>query len=425
MGHPEGLSSMRRIYVTRLAPITALGLAAAATLCAGPAAAQPAPAPGIPAVLPAPPPPPPPTVAGAATAIPGVTPEYTGKPDFKAPRKPNGWDTHVALGGTLSFANNNSVAGQMDGTSFSLGIKLDAGADFNHVDHEWRNTLALGAAITRTPVIPEFVKTNDSLTFESIYLYHVVDWFGPFARFSMNTSMFPGRDIRTGHASYSVLNPDGTTRALTVPGTDCTPNPDGSIPQTCRTSLSLSDGFRPLTFKQSVGLFVQPLQTEPITVELRAGVGGQEVIAKNQLAMADDPTTAGVIELKQLSNAVQAGPEVAISVWGSVVDKRVIYKANAAAMTPVAHPALLPGDDRNSLSLTNIQLDAALSFKLVEWASIDYQFKAIRQPQILDAFQIQNALLFTFGLSYGSKPAEPMPPAPPPPPPPAPLPAAK
>jgi hypothetical protein len=366
-------------------------------------------------------------VAGAATAIPGVTPEYTGKPDFKAPRKPAGWDTRVALGGTLSFANNSNVAGQMDGTSFSLGIKLDAGADFNHVDHEWRNTLALGAAITRTPVIPEFVKTNDSLTFESIYLYHVVDWFGPFARFSLNTAMFPSRDIRTGHAAYSVINPDGTTRALTVPGTDCTPAADGSVPSTCRTSLSLSDGFRPLTFKQSVGLFVQPLQTDPLTVELRGGVGAQEVIAKNQLAMADDVTTA-VIELKQLANANQAGAELALSLWGTLVEKRVVYKANAAAMTPFAHTALIPGDDRNAFQLTNVQLDAALSFKLVEWASIDYQFKAIRQPQILDAFQIQNALLFTFGLGYSSKPVEVMPPAPPPPPPPpppAPPPAAK
>ncbi|MFT3773862.1 MAG: hypothetical protein QM820_51490 [Minicystis sp.] len=92
-------------------------------------------------------------------------------------------------------------------------------------------------------------------------------------------------------------------------------------------------------------------------------------------------------------------------------------------MAPFAHPALLPGDDRNVWQLTNIQLDASLSFKLVEWASIDYQFKAIRQPQILDAFQIQNALLLTFGLAYGSKPSEPMPDAPPPLPPAPPAPA--
>ncbi|MFT3773861.1 MAG: hypothetical protein QM820_51485 [Minicystis sp.] len=240
--------------MTRFAPISALGLAAASTLFAGLAAAQPAPAPappaGVPAAAGAPPPPPPPAVAGAATAIPGVTTEYVAKPDFKAPRKPNGWETHVAVGGTVSFANNSSVAGQMDGTSFSVGLKLDSAADFNHFNHEWRNSLALGASITRTPVIPEFVKTNDSLTFESIYLYHVVDWFGPFVRFQLNTAMFPGRDVRTGKASYVITNPDGTTRQLSVEGTDCTLNADGVLPQTCRTSLSLSDGFRPLTFEQ-------------------------------------------------------------------------------------------------------------------------------------------------------------------------------
>ncbi|APR83960.1 Hypothetical protein A7982_09309 [Minicystis rosea] len=406
--------------MTRLAPISALGIVAA-TLCAGVAAAQPAP--GVPAAatgaLPPPPPPPPPTVAGAATAIAGVTPEYTNKPDFKAPRKPNGWDTKIAVGGTVSFANNSNVAGQMDGTSFSMGFKLDAGADYNHFDHEWRNTLVLGASITRTPVIPEFVKTNDSLTLESIYLYHIVDWFGPFVRFQLNTAMFPGRDVRSGLSKYKVQLPDGTMASLPQQGTDCTPNPDGTFLPTCRTSLSLSDGFRPLTFKQSIGLFVQPLQSEPITFEARAGLGAQEVIAKNQLALADDATTIGVIELKQLSNANQLGGELALSVWGTLVDKRVIYKANAAALAPFAYPALPPGDNRKAFELTNIQLDATLSFKIVEWASIDYQFKAIRQPQVLDAFQIQNALLLTFGLSYGTKPPEPMPPAPPPPPPPA------
>lgn len=409
--------------MTRLAPTVALGLAAAATLVAGAASAQTPPAPGVPAAataLPPPPPPPAPALEGAATAIAGVTPEYVNKPDFKAPRKPTGWDTKIAVGGSLAFANNSNVAGQIDGSSFSLGLKLDAGADYNNGRHELRNSLALGAAVTRTPVIPEFVKTSDALTFESIYLFHVLDWFGPFARFQFNTAMFPGRDVRTGQASYLVTLPDGSTRTLAPTGTDCTPGDDGVVPSTCRTSLSLSDGFRPLTFKESLGLFVQPYQTDPLTIELRAGAGAQEVIAKNQLALADDVATAGVIELKQLTNANQLGGELSLSLWGSVVDKRVIYKLNADVMTPFAYPALAAGDTRNAFQLTNVQVDASVSFKIVEWASVDYQLRALRQPQVLDAFQVQNALLLTFGLSYGTKPPAATPPAPPPLPPPAP-----
>ena len=53
-------------------------------------------------------------------------------------------------------------------------------------------------------------------------------------------------------------------------------------------------------------------------------------------------------------------------------------------------------------SLTNVEFRANLSVKLVEWASLDYQFKTLREPQLIDEFQIQNNLLFTFGLATGS-----------------------
>jgi len=412
--------------VTRLAPITALGLAAAATLSSGLASAQQPPAPGVPAAAAAPPPAAAPAVAGAATAISGVTPEYTNKPDFKAPRKPTGWDSRISVGGTASFANNSNVAGQISGSSFSFGLKLDAGLDYNNLAHEWRNTLGIGAGITRTPVIDEFVKTSDGLDLESIYLYHVVDWFGPFVRFRFGTSMFPGRDVRAGKATYQFIDDAGNAvgDALSPAGTNCVADPATKLlPTNCHTSYSLSDGFRPMTFKESIGLFVQPYQTDPLTIELRGGAGAQEVIANNQIAVADKSDTPE-IELKHLINTNQLGAELSLSFWGTMVEKRVVYKVNADVMTPFVHPKLATGDDRNAFALTNVQIDATLSFKLVEWASIDYQLKALRQPQVLDAFQVQNALLLTFGLSYGSSPAAPPGPPPPPPPPPAAPPAA-
>lgn len=413
--------------MTRLASIPALGLVAAATLSSGLASAQQPPAPGIPAAATTPPPPPPaqPSVAGAATAISGVTPEYVNKPDFKAPRKPTGWDSRVAVGGTASFANNSNVAGQISGSSFSFGLKLDAGLDYNNGSHEWRNSLGLGAGITRTPVIDEFVKTSDSLNLETIYLYHIVDWFGPFVRFQFGTSMFPGRDVRAGKATYQFIDEAGNKVGdpITPAGSNCTPDAaTGLLPTNCHTSYSLSDGFRPMTFKESIGLFVQPYQSDPLTIELRAGAGAQEVIANNQIAVADKSDTPE-IELKHLVNTNQIGAELALSFWGTLVDKRVIYKVNADAMTPFVHPKLATGDDRSAFQLTNVQIDATLSFKLVEWASLDYQLKALRQPQVLDAFQVQNALLLTFGLSYGSSPAAPPAPPPPPPPPPSSTPA--
>jgi hypothetical protein len=391
--------------VTRL---TLGSLAATALLLpAGIAAAQPAPPAGVPAVA-APPPPAAPAVAGAATAVSGVTPTYVGKADFKPDARPEGWSPAVSLGVTAAFANNSSVVGQIDGSSFSFGMKGDAALDYNHGLHEWRNTLGVVASVTRTPVITDFVKTSDNLNLDSIYLFHALSWFGPFVQFSGNTSMFRGTDVRPTPMNYVITRTDGTTAYLTH-----------------ANSLTLSDPFRPLTFKETIGLFAQPYVSTPFAFELRAGAGAQEVLADGQLAVTGTtpngqaasamlplpptPNTDDYVSVKQLSNANQLGPELAASIWGSFMEKRVTYKVNADVMTPAAHSALAPGDTRGAFALTNVQLDAKVSFHLVEWASIDYQFRALRQPQVVDVFQVQNTLLLTFGLSYGGKPAAPPP----------------
>lgn len=411
--------------MTRLSRTTALGAAAASLLASALAAAQPAS--GVPATG-APPPPPPPAVAGAATAISGVTPVYVDKADFKGDSRPEGWASKGNAGITAAFANNSSVVGQADGTSFSFGMKGDVGLDYNHEKHEWRNTLGVIASITKTPVVSEFVKTSDNLNFDFIYLYHALPWFGPFGLASMNTAMFRGTDVEAAPVQYVVTKSDGT------PG-----------PTIANDHLSLSDPFRPLTFKQSVGVFAQVYQSVPATVELRLGAGAQEVLADGQLAVTSTaplmaPVSAMVngnavtllnqVNLQQLEDANQLGPELAASIWGTFVDKTITYKVNADVMTPALHSALLPGDTRGPLALTNVQLDGKVSFHFVSWASLDYQVRAIRQPQVVDAFQIQNTLLLTFGLSYGGKPAAPPPCAPcaalppPPPPPSTPPPAA-
>ena len=393
--------------VTRLSFTPALAAFAASLSFAGITSAQPAPPAGVPAAGGAPPPPPAaPAVAGAASAIKGVTPEYVDKPDFAAGRK-EGWSPLVHIGGSVSLANNSNVVGQVDGTTFSFGMKLDAGADYNLDKHEWRNSLGLIASVTRTPVIDQFVKTTDNLAFESIYLYHALPWFGPFVRFSANTNMFRGTDVRPTPVQYQIVNADGTA---------------GQVLTTAPTNqMTLSDPFRPLTLKESLGLFVQPYRSDPVTVELRAGAGAQEVLANGQLALSGSQPPMGlpgmtatmapvpIIYLQQLASANQLGAELAASVWGGVLDKRITYKLDLDAMTPFAHTALAPGDTRSAFALTNVQIDAKVIFHIVEWASLDYQLKAIRQPQVLDAFQVQNTLLLTFGLSYGGKP-----PAPPP-----------
>ena len=328
--------------------------------------------------------------------------KQTNKADYVVPTAPagdpkdappQGWMPRIAAGLTLSFGDNRSVVGQADGGTLSFGLKFDAGLDYRRGGHEWRNTLALAEGVTRTPVMPQFLKSADLLSIESIYLYHVTPWFGPFVRASMLTALFRGEDVRPGATTYLIKHVDGTVETK-LEG-DRTSFEDPVV-----STLALSDPFQPMTLKQSIGPFLRPVEGEKANVELRAGLGAQETIAKKQLAIADDHATPE-IEVNELANVNQLGVQAAADVWGALPDKKVTYRIGIDAMIPLAHTALAAGDNRSSLALMNLEMGGQLSFKLVEWASLDYQIKAIREPQVVDAFQVRNALLLTLGLGYG------------------------
>jgi hypothetical protein len=195
---------------------------------------------------------------------------------------PNGvyWSIHSDL--AFNFTDTQKVVGQPDGTTVNFGFKLDAHVDVIQDQHEWRNWLLVNAGLTKTPTIPDFVKNTDSLQLESIYLYHVKPWVGPFARFKLDTSMFAGTDVRPAPVNYKITRQDGTLVQT------CDPNSDA----TCTTTkLPLTDPFQPLTLKESLGAFAQPYKSAPVTVEVRAGLGAQEIFADKQFAVADQPDT--------------------------------------------------------------------------------------------------------------------------------------
>ncbi len=320
----------------------------------------------------------PPALGAAAAAL-----CFAGVASAQAPQ---GWSPRASVGGTASFTDDRSVVGLLDGPSFSLGLKIDAGLDLDRGRHEWRNALGALVSVTRTPVIDDFVKTADDLGLDSTYLFHVVPWFGAYARVSAATAMFRGTDMRARPVTYSVTHTDGTV--VHVPNAD---------------EMTLTDPFRPFTLKHSAGAFVQ-YRTAPLTAELRAGAGVQEVFADGQLALAPVQPAAGAggvvgeVDLVQLRSASQGGSEVAVALWGAVLDRRVTYKLDADAMTPLAHTALPAGDTRGAFQLTNLQVDGSVSFHLATWASLGYQLRVLRQPQILDTFQVQNTVRLTFGL---------------------------
>ncbi len=340
----------------------------------------------------------PPTVAqDAGGAQQKGNTEATQKPDEGA--RVDGWSPGIALGALLNLVDTRSVVGQQDGTTFTFGAAIDASLEFNEGMHEWRNNLALSAGTTRTPAIDEFIKTNDGLYFESIYLLHVLEMFGPFARFGLNTQMFPSTDIRPAAVDYVVSNLDGTTSNFTG------------------RRLAMTDAFQPLTLKESIGVFVQPIRRDEIELEARAGLGAQETFAEGGLAIDDDDATAGV-EVKELDDFYLIGAEAVVNAWGFMdPDKRISYTVGAGVLIPFVTSDLPEDDDRSLPELTTVEGMVGINVKLFDWASLGYKLTVMRQPMLVDEWQVSNNLLLTIGAAFGSKAPKEEEKCPPPPPP--------
>jgi hypothetical protein len=313
--------------------------------------------------------------------------------------KPDGveWKVDAALNLTLS--DNRNVIGQDEGTTLTFGYKTGAQLDARHEGHELRNRALAAATIAYSPVIEDFRKPRDEVSYEAIYLYHIVDPFGPFVRAAVQTSMLQGFDARRGPTTYVVERSDGTTDSFTL---GCPLDAAGE-PVPCTRRLPLTEPWRPTRLKQSVGLFAQALAEQWLSVETRAGVGAREVLAGGQLAIKDNGDTPEV-ELVELRDVWQAGGEGVLELWGDVEEKKVTYRASLEVLVPFAQSDAPVGDDKSLVDYTVVEMKAALSFKLVAWATLDYEIGALREPLVLDAWQVRNQLLLNFGVAAGNIP---------------------
>jgi len=291
----------------------------------------------------------------------------------------SGWDRALRVSTNANLVNNSNVIGKADGLLTTLGFGLESGLTYAQNQHEWRNTLNYKLSFTRDPVVKEFTKPTDLLTFDTIYLYHIPDleWVGPFGRFAAEAPLFKGFDVQPSSKNYSIARKNGTTDIRTG------------------KSLDLTDPFKPLTLKESIGVFLKPYSHPFADVEIRFGLGARQTFSDSQLVVRDDAATTAV-DVEELRNAYQLGSEAFAQVGGNMATN-ISYKLYAEVLTPF-YTNKPSTDNRSNWNLTNYDFGTNLNVSLASWATLTHEFKALKQPQLLDKFQYSTALLLNIGL---------------------------
>lgn len=288
-----------------------------------------------------------------------------------------GWNKSLAGTATINLVSNSRVVGQVDGTSMLLGLGVAGTADYVKKKSVFRGSLSISESVARTPVVDEFVKTNDIVQLEGLYNYFLNKKVGLFGRLAITTSLFSSTDVRGVPTTWQVK---GEATPLTTDG----------------LRQRLSDPFKPLTLNQSVGAFIDPKKSDKYTINLRLGLGGRETIANGVLLIDDDKTTAQV-DLVRLSNVYQLGLEAFAGVSGKLREGKLTYRVGAAVLLPAINN---DKDKRSATDLTRIALEGNVTFNVFDWMSLVYNLTVTRDPQLFpkgnELTQIQNNLLLTF-----------------------------
>jgi len=166
-----------------------------------------------------------------------------------------GWSPKLELSANLSLGSSQDVVGQTDGDTKTYGLNVTGGANYRDIRQEWRSVLKLAQATSKSPAISQYVKSQDQILVDSIYLYSLesVPWLGPYVKAGVQTSLFKGEDIRERVYTYSVK---GSNEVLHTGET-----------------LRLTDSLRPIATKQSVGAFAKLIDRKKTQLELRLGLG--------------------------------------------------------------------------------------------------------------------------------------------------------
>ncbi len=285
----------------------------------------------------------------------------------------HGWNPLLKIHANFSFGTSSDVIGQQNGDSITLGGKLEGGYSFKDEANEWRNTLNYAGSTSSTPTIPRYIKSLDLIEANTIYMRSLKSrpWLGPYAQVNLQAPVFKGEDVRSEPTDYVV---DGAPVTTDV--------------------LRLTDSFRPLRTKESVGLFARIIEEEDLKITTRLGFGALQVTADGQYAIDDDPDTPE-IEVRFLNSYAHVGAEAAIDLAGNI-DEKTSYKLSAEILVPFNAEEPTEAERRNELELADVEIKAAIMTKMYEWMALNYEISFIKQPLLQERYQATSLLTVNF-----------------------------
>lgn len=300
------------------------------------------------------------------------------------------WRYGANVGGTLFFsgkADNNES--KNDAMNLNLNVRSNFWLSYNKAPYEWISDLLIDEGINVSDLdffskldFKEFSNATDELRMTSLFIWRVLQWFGPYGRAEISTNLFPRRMKRDDKLFY-LLGTDSTQSGTT----------DSS------STFKLSNSFSPLMLEIGAGANFDVIRMRMFETKLRLGVGstmGNFPERYEVISSADDSLSSFIImQQKEKTTNVEFGPQAALST-SLHIGRFAIASAELKMFTPVVPEMRITRPD--------FDLQTTLSWRLSRYVTLDYDYRYILvQPDNEDARVNTSTHRIWLRFSYSSR----------------------
>jgi hypothetical protein len=294
-------------------------------------------------------------------------------------RLTSNWRAGMSVGANLQFNTETDHQADMGVNTFTMGLLLDSWLLYRNRPVEWSTRLRLEEGINIIDnSFENMINSPDRLLLSSIFIWRILNWFGPYARAEFNTKFFDTVIRRNNELAFRFV--DGDYYYDETAGADSA--------QTFMVEPALS----PLTFELGAGVSADFTMQRFFELRSRVGFGSSysrydnrhRVIENNKvrysspdsLAQKDTVSRSIMLYPESKVNIFEVGPQVSVS--GMI---RIGAYATAEGEVKVFAPVI----PEHRLTKPDYELNGTFSWRLSRILNLDYTYRQIlRQPAELD-----------------------------------------
>lgn len=280
----------------------------------------------------------------------------------------DGFNWNTVVGGDASLNSRSNVVGQDDGVTYNLRAFVDARINAEIFGNPLINSLDIEEGVTATEN-DDVLQTQDRAELDSLYVYQLAPWIGPYISLGAETNLFFSRENFEDPVNVRKFDEDGNV----------------VFERNDVSSTRLRPPFGLSNLRQGLGVNVRPLKTLAAEGIVRVGFGARQVITRN--LFDNTGTSEGFVNFDEVPSSNQTG-----------VEAIVIARARIAryVFASVEFDSLLPFES-NLPAIVNVE--GTVNVKLTEFVSLNYLVRFQRNRNISEDDQLSQDVLLRFSLA--------------------------